>query len=135
MSVNRGKESIALDLKNADDLAIFHRLLARADVLVENFRPGVMEKLGLGWDDAARALPEADLRGDVGLRPHAGRTQSYAAYDLVAQAMGGVMSLTGHPGSAADARRHLDRRHRAPASSRRSASTPRSSTALRPARP
>ena len=50
LSVNRGKESIALDLKREADVAILHRLLARADVLVENFRPGVMEKLGLGWE-------------------------------------------------------------------------------------
>src|SRR6201992_297851 len=46
---NRGKESIALDLKSADDLAILHRLLKGADVVVENFRPGTMERLGLGW--------------------------------------------------------------------------------------
>src|SRR6185503_10955909 len=45
LSVNRGKQSIALDLKNEDDLALLHRLLAHADVLVENYRPGVMEKL------------------------------------------------------------------------------------------
>src|SRR5215475_10787999 len=50
LSVNRGKESIALDLKKPDDLAILHRLLARGDVLVENFRAGVMDKLGLGWE-------------------------------------------------------------------------------------
>ena len=50
LSVNRGKESIALDLKRENDLAVLHRLLARADVLVENYRPGVMEKLGLGWE-------------------------------------------------------------------------------------
>src|SRR2546426_12028262 len=46
LSVNRGKESIALDLKTAGDLAVLHRLLAAADVLVENYRPGVMEKIG-----------------------------------------------------------------------------------------
>src|SRR3954469_10683800 len=46
---NRGKESIALDLKVPDDIAILHRLLAKADVLVENFRPGAMDRLGLGW--------------------------------------------------------------------------------------
>ena len=45
--INRGKESIALNLKNADDLALLHRMLARADVVVENFRPGTMAKLGL----------------------------------------------------------------------------------------
>jgi CoA:oxalate CoA-transferase len=45
---NRGKESIALDLKNSDDVAILHRLLAKADVLIENFRPGTMERLDWG---------------------------------------------------------------------------------------
>ena len=49
-SVNRGKESIALDLKLDTDRAIFEKLLAKADVIVENFRPGTMEKLGYGWE-------------------------------------------------------------------------------------
>src|SRR5215469_6421004 len=49
-SVNRGKESIALDLKKDADRAVFEKLLAKADVVVENFRPGTMEKLGFGWD-------------------------------------------------------------------------------------
>src|ERR1700731_2960983 len=49
-SVNRGKESVALDLKDKGDKAIFARLLAKADVVVENFRPGTMEKLGYGWE-------------------------------------------------------------------------------------
>ena len=59
---NRGKESIALDLKAAGDVAILHRLLRKADVLVENFRPGAMERLGLGWEDAARrATPASSM--------------------------------------------------------------------------
>jgi len=56
-AINRGKESISLDLKQADDLAILHRLLAGADVLVENFRPGTMEKLGLGWEALKARYP------------------------------------------------------------------------------
>jgi len=98
LSVNRGKESIALDLKKPEDLAILHRLLARADVLVENFRAGVMDKLGLGWDAVHERYPRLIYAATSGFGqtgPYAG----WAAYDLIAQAMGGVMSLTGHPGN------------------------------------
>ncbi len=98
LSVNRGKESIALDLKLADDLAIFHRLLARADVLVENYRPGVMEKLGLGWDALHARYPRLIYAATSGFG-HSGPYAHWAAFDLVAQAMGGVMSLTGHSGT------------------------------------
>ena len=59
MSLNRGKESIALDLKTADDRAIFERLLAKADVLVENFRAGHDGEAGLRLGGAARALSDA----------------------------------------------------------------------------
>jgi CoA:oxalate CoA-transferase len=97
MSLNRGKESIALDLKNAEDRGIFERLLARADVLVENFRPGAMERLGYGWDELHARFPRLIAAGTSGF----GQTGPYAerpAYDVVAQAMGGIMSITGQPG-------------------------------------
>ena len=58
MSINRGKESIALDLKAPDDRATFEKLLAKADVLVENYRPGTMEKLGYGWADLHPKYPQ-----------------------------------------------------------------------------
>ena len=98
LSVNRGKESIALDLKTASDLAVFHELLAAADVLVENYRPGVMEKIGLGWESLHARYPKLIYAATSGFG-HSGPYSSYAAFDLVAQAMGGVMSITGHPGS------------------------------------
>ena len=98
LSVNRGKEGLALDLKRAEDVAIFHRLLARADVLVENYRPGVMEKLGLGWETLHPRYPRLVYAATSGFG-HTGPYAGYAAFDLVAQAMGGVMSLTGHPGN------------------------------------
>jgi CoA:oxalate CoA-transferase len=98
ISVNRGKEAIALDLKRAEDVAIFQRLLARADVLVENYRPGVMEKLGLGWKTLHPRYPRLVYAATSGFG-HTGPYAGYAAFDLVAQAMGGVMSLTGHPGN------------------------------------
>ncbi len=98
LSVNRGKESIALDLKSENDLAVFHRLLAGADVLVENYRPGVMERIGLGWESLHARYPTLIYAATSGFG-HSGPYSSYAAFDLVAQAMGGVMSITGHPGS------------------------------------
>src|SRR5476651_505735 len=57
-SVNRGKQSIMLNLKKTADKVIFDKLLAKADVLVENFRPGTMEKLGYGWDDLHPRYPK-----------------------------------------------------------------------------
>ena len=94
---NRGKESIALDLKRAEDVAILHRMLARADVLAENFRPGTMERLGLGWQRLELRYPRliyAAASGFGQTGPYSGRP----AYDVIAQAMGGMMSLTGHEG-------------------------------------
>ena len=96
-SINRGKQSIALDLKDADDRVIFDALLARADVLVENYRPGVMARLGLGWDILHARHPRlihAAASGFGQTGPDAGK----AAYDMVVQAMGGIMSVTGWPG-------------------------------------
>src|SRR6185295_11041244 len=93
-----GKESIALDLKSERDLALLHKLLARADVLVENFRPGVMEKLGLGWEALHVRYPTLIYAATSGFG-HTGPYSRHAAFDLVAQAMGGLMSITGHPGN------------------------------------
>jgi len=98
MSVNRNKESIALDLKAPADRAIFEQLLATADVLVENFRPGTMEKLGYGWPQLHARFPRLVFTSVSGF----GQTGPYSrrpAYDMVVQAMGGIMSLTGHPGA------------------------------------
>jgi CoA:oxalate CoA-transferase len=96
-SINRGKQSIALDLKNADDRAVFEALVARADVLVENYRPGVMEKLGLGWDVLHARHPRLIYAAASGFG-QTGPDAKKAAYDMVVQAMGGIMSVTGWPG-------------------------------------
>jgi len=96
-SVNRGKESIALDLKDRADRAVFEKLLTGADVLVENFRAGTMERLGYGWEGLHARYPRlvyAAASGFGHTGPYAGRP----AYDLVAQALGGIMSVTGQPG-------------------------------------
>ena len=97
-SINRGKESIALDLKDPGDREIFDALLARADVLVENYRPGVMAKLGLGWDVLHARHPQLIYAAASGFG-QTGPDAHKAAYDMVVQAMGGIMSVTGHPGA------------------------------------
>jgi len=97
MAFNRGKESIVLDLTAPADRAIFERLLTTADVMVENFRPGVLDKLGYGPAVLAERWPTlilASLSGFGQTGPDRGRM----AYDLLIQAMGGVMSLTGEEG-------------------------------------
>lgn len=95
-SLNRGKESIALNLKAAADRAIFETLLAKADVVVENFRPGTMERLGYGWDVLHARFPRLIYAAASGFG-HSGPYSQRPAYDLVVQAMGGIMSLTGEP--------------------------------------
>lgn len=96
-SLNRGKESIALDLKRDDDRKIFEKLVAQSDVLVENYRPGTMEKLGYGWDALHERYPKLIYAAASGFG-HSGPYRTRAAYDMVVQAMGGIMSVTGHPG-------------------------------------
>ncbi len=98
MSINRGKESIALDLKADADRAIFEQLLARADVVLENYRGGTMEKLGYGWETLKERHPRLVYAAVSGFG-HTGPYAARPAYDMVVQAMGGIMSLTGHPGS------------------------------------
>ena len=96
-SLNRGKQSIALDLKNDEDKNTFKKLIKNADILVENFRPGTMDKLGLGWHDLKNINPMLIYAAVSGF----GQTGPYAsrpAYDMVVQAMGGIMSITGKEG-------------------------------------
>ena len=95
-SINRGKESIALDLKDASDRTTFDALLSRADVLVENFRPGAMERLGYGWPALHARWPRLVAASISGFGQD-GPYRTHPAYDLVAQAMGGLMSITGQP--------------------------------------
>lgn len=96
-ALNAGKRSIALDLKTPADRAIFDRLLARCDVLLENFRPGVMDRLGYGWD-TLHALHPRLIYGAVSGFGHTGPDAAKPAYDMVVQARGGVMSITGEEG-------------------------------------
>jgi CoA:oxalate CoA-transferase len=96
-SVNRGKQSLALELGEPADREVFEKLLARADVLVENFRPGALERLGYGWPALHARFPRLVYAATSGF----GSSGPYAkrpAYDLVVQALGGIMSVTGQPG-------------------------------------
>ncbi|KAF0186562.1 MAG: CoA transferase [Hyphomonadaceae bacterium] len=96
-SINRGKRSIALDLRVENDRKVFDALLAKADVLVENFRPGVMEALGYGWETVHAKHPALIYAAISGF----GQTGPYRdlpAYDLVVQALGGMISINGPEG-------------------------------------
>ncbi len=91
---NRNKRGVRLDLKNEDDLAIFWDLVDGADVMLENFRPGVIDKLGIGWSALHARNPRLVLGSISGF----GQTGPYAkrgGFDLVIQAMSGLMSVTG----------------------------------------
>ncbi|MEP4199268.1 MAG: CoA transferase [Aliishimia sp.] len=98
VSLNRGKKSIQLDLKSAEGKAQFRALAASADVVVENFRPGVMDRLGLSYETLTRDNPKlvyAAIRGFGDPRTGESPYANWPSYDVVAQAMGGLMSITG----------------------------------------
>jgi crotonobetainyl-CoA:carnitine CoA-transferase CaiB-like acyl-CoA transferase len=92
-AVNRNKESIALDLGDDADRARALELACRADVVVENFRPGVMDGFGLGWDQLHAANPRLVYCSITGFGPDA----QMPGFDLLVQAVGGLMSVTGAP--------------------------------------
>jgi formyl-CoA transferase/CoA:oxalate CoA-transferase len=94
LSVNRNKESLALDLKHPDARAIIDALLARADVLVENFRPGTMERLGLGFEPVAARHPRLVYCSISGFG-QTGPRSAEPGYDAMMQAEAGLMSITG----------------------------------------
>ena len=94
--LNRGKKSITLELKSAEGIEIARDLIARSDVLLENFSAGVMDRLGLGYDEMKKNNPKliyASLSGFGQTGPNSNRM----AFDSIAQAMGGLMSVTGFP--------------------------------------
>jgi crotonobetainyl-CoA:carnitine CoA-transferase CaiB-like acyl-CoA transferase len=93
---NRGKKSICLDLKAADGLAVARRLAAFADVVVENFRPGAMDRLGLGAETLRAENPRLIYCSEKGFLP--GPYEERTALDEVAQMMGGLAYMTGPPG-------------------------------------
>ena len=95
--INRGKESIALDLKQEQDLAVLHRMLAQADVFIQNLAPGATQRLGIGSDELRqrhRQLITCDISG----YGDAGKLTKMKAYDLLVQAESGLVSINGAPG-------------------------------------
>jgi crotonobetainyl-CoA:carnitine CoA-transferase CaiB-like acyl-CoA transferase len=95
LAINRNKRSIALDLKDPDDLAVAHELSARADVLIQNFKPGGLDRFGLDYD-AVRARNSAVIYCSISGFGAAGGA-ALPGYDLLVQGMSGLMSLTGAP--------------------------------------
>ncbi len=97
LSVNRNKESLTLDFKRPEGRALLDRLIARADVLVENFRPGTLARLGLDYPSLAPAHPRLVYCAISGFGQRGPRSRE-AGYDAVVQAEGGLMSITGPSG-------------------------------------
>ena len=98
MSLNRNKESIALNLKNNEDKKIFNKILNKADILVENFKPGTLSKWGYGWEKLKAKYPKLIYASTSGFG-QTGPLKDLPAYDMVVQGMGGLMSVTGQPDS------------------------------------
>ena len=98
MTLNRNKRSIVIDMKNEQGVEIAKKLVADADVLVQNFRPGVLERLGLGYE-AVKAINSALVYCTISGFGITGPYKSKGGFDLVAQGMSGLMSITGFPGS------------------------------------
>jgi len=94
MSLNRNKRSVTLDFKQDCERELFREMVKQADVVVENYRPGTMERLGLGYDELKRLNPRIIYAACSGFG-HSGPYMDKPAYDIIVQAMGGIMSITG----------------------------------------
>lgn len=98
-AVNRGKRSIVIDLKNERGRDVFRRLARSADILIENYRPGVMAGLGLGYDALASANPRL-IYASISGYGQTGPSRTKGGFDLIAQGVSGIMSVTGDPDGA-----------------------------------
>lgn len=96
-NLNRNKRGVALDLKQEEGKKLFAELIKSADVLIENNRPGVMKRLGFGWEECKALNPRLVYASISGFGQY-GSNSHRPGYDLIAQAMGGSMSITGWPG-------------------------------------
>src|SRR5690606_10545072 len=94
--LNRGKESIELDIKDPGDAALLHRMIARADVFIQNLVPGAMERAGFASADLRRAHPRL-VTCDISGYGEEGPYRDMKAYDLLIQAETGLASITGSP--------------------------------------
>ncbi|MCK5671422.1 CoA transferase, partial [Candidatus Bathyarchaeota archaeon] len=96
VNLNRGKKSITLNLKTEEGKEVFRGLVRECDILLENFRPGTMDRLGLGYDELSKINPGLIYAAISGF----GQTGPYRTrpgYDIIGQAMGGLLSITGWP--------------------------------------
>jgi crotonobetainyl-CoA:carnitine CoA-transferase CaiB-like acyl-CoA transferase len=96
LSINRNKESVTVDFKPAEGREVLERLIARADVFVENFRPGTIERAGFGWETVHQKFPKV-VYASISGYGQTGPRREEAGYDAVMQAEGGLMSVTGDP--------------------------------------
>ena len=94
MSINRNKKSMTLNLKDPESVKLIKEMIPHFDVLVENFRPGVMKKLGLSYEELSEINPKLVYASSCGFG-QTGPYSSLPAYDLILQGMGGIMSITG----------------------------------------
>ncbi|HUG06560.1 MAG: CaiB/BaiF CoA-transferase family protein [Chloroflexota bacterium] len=97
LAINRNKRSVTLDLKNPDGKRVLERLIERCDVVVENFSPGTLARLGFP-DERVRAINPGSVLCHISGFGQDGPGRAWPAYDLIVQGMGGIMSLTGEPG-------------------------------------
>lgn len=98
LSLNRNKRSVAIDLKTAGGVEAVRRLTGDADVVIENFRPGLMRELGLGLEDLRAENPRLVTCSLTAFGDDAPETASRPGYDIIVQALCGLMSVTGEPG-------------------------------------
>ena len=96
LSINRNKESVTVDFKTGEGRDLLERLMARADVFVENFRPGTLDRAGFGWDAVRHKFPKL-VYASISGYGQTGPRREEAGYDAVMQAEGGLMSVTGDP--------------------------------------
>ena len=96
LSINRGKKSITINFKKDEGREIIYRLIKKSDILLENFRPGTLDKIGLGYKDIEKINPQIIYASISGFG-QSGPERLKAGYDLTVQGMGGIMSLTGDP--------------------------------------
>ena len=97
-NLNRNKYGITLDMKQEAGKDILLELVKKADILIENFRPGVMDRMGLGYEELKKVNPRL-IYGAVSGFGSYGRYHDRPGYDIIAQAMGGLMSITGQKGN------------------------------------
>jgi crotonobetainyl-CoA:carnitine CoA-transferase CaiB-like acyl-CoA transferase len=99
LGINRNKKSVCLNLRDEKDLVVAHQLMQTCDVMIENFRSGVMERFGLGYDEWGQKRPDL-IYCSISGYGRTGPYKDYAGYDVIVSALGGLMGITGIPDGA-----------------------------------